>query len=471
MREADQLQGIGFNKLGESPLFRRNNFLVSVDSNGNYQFFTDYFNHLGLNMVKGIKITNGESTVFKGSSNLFVVYQYPNGAVGVHEAVLGGSGRFGPADNPNVLDEFNRPLNLQLVETGFTPVDEEAGVYHAVFDDEHYGKTDIYVVLEDGSIKRIVTPVLKSYPERERGRKFVKDLGVTLTGFETRRETSSQYDSDAREFKEQEIVHDVLTARNSAMELAFFADGGFMITKLLRDIEPEELGVIPLEAKVESTGFVVGGVNPTELIRTLLSLNGIPIEQLEGGMRGRDISDIDFSKDPFGGIFNDLPEPDETVKKQIEDFRKKSETSGSFLGRNESLRDVLAEDNDYILGLGLTHQELGRMIRYTTALSQVLGLGRFTYKGRTYSTSWLMSLGYQESPFADGTRCSSDFGITNENTGAKFYTSTLHGDIIERYGFYAGKGVGYRLEPRDIVEVFDFLKEEGQQRLAKNSQG
>ena len=31
-------------------------------------------------------------------------------------------------------------------------------------------------------------------------------------------------------------------------------------------------------------------------------------------------------------------------------------------------------------------------------------------------------------------------------------------DMIERYGFYEGKGTPYRVDPKKIVEVFDFLK-------------
>jgi hypothetical protein len=30
--------------------------------------------------------------------------------------------------------------------------------------------------------------------------------------------------------------------------------------------------------------------------------------------------------------------------------------------------------------------------------------------------------------------------------------------MIERYGFYEGKGTMYRVDPRQILEVFDFLK-------------
>jgi len=30
--------------------------------------------------------------------------------------------------------------------------------------------------------------------------------------------------------------------------------------------------------------------------------------------------------------------------------------------------------------------------------------------------------------------------------------------MIERYGFYEGKGTSYRVEPKQVVELFDFLK-------------
>jgi hypothetical protein len=30
--------------------------------------------------------------------------------------------------------------------------------------------------------------------------------------------------------------------------------------------------------------------------------------------------------------------------------------------------------------------------------------------------------------------------------------------MIERYGLYEGKGTPYRVEPRRVLEVFDFVK-------------
>jgi len=465
---AHQLQNVGFDKLGTSPLFKKNNFVVAVDGDKNYQFFVDYYSDLDLSTVRSIRITDGEKTVLKDKPHLFIVHRYPNGSLGMRETVLGGSRMSGPAENSNLIDEFDKPLNQQLVETGFTAVDEEAGVYKTVFDDVDYGKTDVYVLLENGRVTRIVHPILKLYPEKERGKKFVRGFGITLTGFQRRTDKVPHYDFDTRKMVEKERVYDVLTAKNSTMELEFLADGEFRITKLLRDIEPEELGVSEVTPRAESTGFTIGGVNSTAMIRSLPSLNGTAIEQLERQMRRGDSNPDHIASLEESLALEEMPQ-DSEMAKEVRGFMERTRTSGSFLGRDESLRDVLAEDNEYVLSLGLTHQDLGTMIRYTTALSNVLGMGQFTYKGRGYSTSWMLSTGFQPSPFGDGTKGNSDFTITNENTGAKFYSSVLHGEMIERYGFYEGKGVGYRLEPRDVVEVFDFLKEEGQQRLKRQS--
>jgi len=30
--------------------------------------------------------------------------------------------------------------------------------------------------------------------------------------------------------------------------------------------------------------------------------------------------------------------------------------------------------------------------------------------------------------------------------------------MIDRYGFYEGKGTSYRVDPKQVVELFDFLK-------------
>ena len=47
--------------------------------------------------------------------------------------------------------------------------------------------------------------------------------------------------------------------------------------------------------------------------------------------------------------------------------------------------------------------------------------------------------------------------MRNLDNGKQIRYSLLVPHMIERYGFYEGKGTPYRVEPRQVVEVFDFL--------------
>ena len=75
-------------------------------------------------------------------------------------------------------------------------------------------------------------------------------------------------------------------------------------------VDPVSLGVMPLTArKALRVGFDIGGKNPTALIRTLTKINGWAIAELEPDMRPGALSGM------------------------------------GFLGKDESLIDVLATDN------------------------------------------------------------------------------------------------------------------------------
>lgn len=183
------------------------------------------------------------------------------------------------------------------------------------------------------------------------------------------------------------------------------------------------------QTKDPKTGFVVGGKNPTALIRNLTEINGRTIADLEKDMRPKVLS-----------------------------------TAG-FLGQHERLLQVLATDNDVVINeLGLTHQELAKPLR---AMLVFFGLEnkeflapsqRFMFKGRRLQVDIVSWFDSQESPFLDGTSTSIDVTVTNLDTGKTINYSALVPLMIERYGFYEGKGTSYRVEPRQIVEVLDFLR-------------
>lgn len=337
-----QLQTIGFEKLGTSPLFEQKDFIIAINGENDFQFYTDYFHSQDTSAISGIGRTVGGKSVESSLSgpHLLIVYQHPNGSIRASEKVLGGSGTSNFfADKLPDRQQFDRPLEQQLEDGGFERIDEEHGVYRTVIDDEHYGKTDVYFILKDRKIKHIVRPVLKSYPKAEKGKHLVKDLGITLTGFQTRVEPPSA-------FNREEKRHDVITAKNSAMELEFTTDGEFKITKLLRDIESEELGVETFEPQTEPTGFTVGGTNSSELIRNLARLNGTPIATIERRMYVGDGP----NRHPLT-LEEMLEGRRKRTEEEVEEAKKfvhRMNTSGKFLGEGEELVDVLAL-NDNLL--------------------------------------------------------------------------------------------------------------------------
>jgi hypothetical protein len=60
-------------------------------------------------------------------------------------------------------------------------------------------------------------------------------------------------------------------------------------------VPPKELGVVAVKAKKDqATGFIVGGTNKSELIRSLTQINGIAIADLEKSMRPSALSENGF---------------------------------------------------------------------------------------------------------------------------------------------------------------------------------
>ena len=183
------------------------------------------------------------------------------------------------------------------------------------------------------------------------------------------------------------------------------------------------------------TGFVVAGKNSSSLIRGLKQINGRTIKALE------------------------------------DDMRPGKSSSAGFLGKDEKLLDVLVKDNEYVVDqLGMSHQELARQLYTLEAIYHKLNGKindkepvRCTYCNRRYEI-WVSAtrqgtgIGGQESPFKDGTATNAVVKVHNLDNGQKLEYSALVSGMVERYGFYEGKGTPFRVEPKQLVEVFDFLK-------------
>ena len=273
-------------------------------------------------------------------------------------------------------------MEQQLSEAGFTQVEGAEGLFQRLFKFERHGyKNDVNViaVVKDGKLGRL----LQESKDRYHDTALIDRMGYTITGV-----------VDVERF--EGFKQSVLKAENEAMTFDISEKGEIQNVSLKREAAPDELGVVPFPEKQEPSGFVIGGKNSTETVRNLQAISGQPIWGLEGKMRpalNRDLR-------PTGGV-----------------------SMAGFLGPQERLLDVLAQDNDFVQSQGLTHQELAAQLKYAREIYFKLGVKEFTYHGRKYGVSLQQWRGFQESPFDDGTRASSDIMITNLDTGKTLGTS------------------------------------------------
>jgi hypothetical protein len=168
--------------------------------------------------------------------------------------------------------------------------------------------------------------------------------------------------------------------------------------------------------KDQLTDFILGGKNPTALIRELPQITGVRIADLEARMRQG---------------------PDH------------------LLGEKESLLEVLAAQNQLVDELGLSHQELAKPLKVVAqAKSKYV-----RYRDRRYTVSFRRWNDYWSSPFNDGLKSGlTEVDVQNMENGRFIRFHILLPKLIERYGFYGGLEGRHRLDPHDVVEVFDFLK-------------
>jgi hypothetical protein len=193
------------------------------------------------------------------------------------------------------------------------------------------------------------------------------------------------------------------------------------------NIKLEDYQIKPVKPRKDSkTGFIVGGKNATSLIKGLTEINGKTIVELEKVMRPGAAS------------------------------------RAGFLGKDEKLLDILAADNQYVVDkLGLTHQELAKHLfaMWAVHLSEKQSEVDLLYRGVRFKVKVLYTIGSQESPFADGTSSGAMVWLENLNNRKKLTYAHLVPYMMERYGFYEGKGTSFRVDPRDVVDVFDLLRD------------
>lgn len=197
----------------------------------------------------------------------------------------------------------------------------------------------------------------------------------------------------------------------------------------------KNLGITPpVTPAKEPTGFIMGGINSTATIRAAKSFNSIPVEDLTRNMR---------------------PDAERTLE---------SSNSG-FLSPTQELREVMAMQNDYVLGrMRSNHQIVAGELKVFLALYRHrFHRSAVEYRGRKYSIQDEgSSPGPQYSPFRDKTGSGGGFYISRldaqGNAVAKVLVTPTVVSMIERWGFYEGSGLQFSTEVKDLFEVLDYLK-------------
>jgi hypothetical protein len=188
----------------------------------------------------------------------------------------------------------------------------------------------------------------------------------------------------------------------------------------------------------DDSGFIINGKNSTDTIRNLTSLTGLPIEELERKM---------------------LPDERTFSELKAREYHGSNDSFGGFIKPGESLIEIMASDNDYVLGRGYTHQDVAKpMFRILNALTLTkkhrLKLLRFKFDDETYIVDRAGFPMFQDSPFNDGISTpGSNVHLTKESTGDKFSFAALCPFLIHRYGFYEGN-VPYRVDPQKAIDFF-----------------
>ena len=173
-----------------------------------------------------------------------------------------------------------------------------------------------------------------------------------------------------------------------------------------------------IEIRTTREGFNINGKNPTSLILSLTSLNGTPIKELEARMRPGNFS------------------------------------RAGFLGDNESLIKVLADDNDKVLGMGLTHQQLADLLNKITNAPEN---AYFKINGKQFSYTVQRWKNPQESPFKDGTGTYEDYTVVRSRPWKRITFSGLLVEMIRLYGFYEGIETTHRLDPEDLATFLGLI--------------
>ncbi len=130
-------------------------------------------------------------------------------------------------------------------------------------------------------------------------------------------------------------------------------------------------------------------------------------------------------------------------------------TQEGMLGTDaRHLVDILEDDDAAVHRLGVTHKAIATCMRELRRAA-VAGLGNAVPVPPHFEVMVDGVRGRLPCPYEDGTTSKTNTTVANLRLGRTLVFTDLHIHMIERHGFYMGRGSLYRLDPADLVDILE----------------
>lgn len=143
-------------------------------------------------------------------------------------------------------------------------------------------------------------------------------------------------------------------------------------------------------------------------------------------------------------------------------MRPRGNLGAGYLGRNESLLDVIEKDKAVIAKWIGSREEAQidwvyqTMAHLLAKVSEVVKSDKgITVNGELFYVGKRMAIGAEKCPFEDRSGTNKDYYVVNAKTGETLQFSGLIPHLIGEHHFFEGEGTSYRVAPRTIIEFFN----------------